>query len=191
MHTHTQTRKHDKKLIRNTRTHIHTHAYSHTRAPRRKARTLNLKSAMPRRSWFISCTHTHTHADTHIDEHTHTHTYTYTHTGTRIHTHTHTHKWCHGNADFTHTHWWYANVHTCTHTGTNTRTQCRGNLWSAIKFHFLHPWDTHYGVATMRRLLKIIGLFCRIQSQLQGFFAKETYNFKEPTNRSYPKSVVN
>ena len=43
-----------------------------------------------------------------------------------------------------------------------------------------------YGVATISRLLKIIGLFCRIASLLQGSFAKETYNFKEPTNRSHP-----
>ena len=31
-----------------------------------------------------------------------------------------------------------------------------------------------YGVATSSRLLEIIGLFCRIQSLLQGSFAKET-----------------
>ena len=36
------------------------------------------------------------------------------------------------------------------------------------------------------RLLKMIGLFCRISSLLQGSFAKETCNFKEPTNRSHP-----
>jgi len=30
--------------------------------------------------------------------------------------------------------------------------------------------------------LVIIGLFCRISSLLWGSFAKETYNFKEPTN---------
>ena len=36
------------------------------------------------------------------------------------------------------------------------------------------------------RLLKIIGLFYRILSLLQGSFAKETYIFKEPTNRSHP-----
>ena len=30
------------------------------------------------------------------------------------------------------------------------------------------------------------GLFCRISSLLWGSFAKETYNFKEPTNRSNP-----
>ena len=43
-----------------------------------------------------------------------------------------------------------------------------------------------YCVATSSRLLKIIGLLCRISSLLQGSFAKETYNFKEPTNRSPP-----
>ena len=46
-------------------------------------------------------------------------------------------------------------------------------------------FDTH-GVATISRLLKIIGLFCRTLSLLWGSFAKETYNFKEPTNRSHP-----
>ena len=43
-----------------------------------------------------------------------------------------------------------------------------------------------YGVATISRLLKIIGLSCRISSLLQGSYTKETYNFKEPTNRSHP-----
>jgi len=36
------------------------------------------------------------------------------------------------------------------------------------------------------RLLKIISLFCKVQSLLQGSFAKETYIFKEPTSRSHP-----
>ena len=36
------------------------------------------------------------------------------------------------------------------------------------------------------RLLKIIGLFCRISSRLQVSFAKETCKFKEPTNHSHP-----
>ena len=43
-----------------------------------------------------------------------------------------------------------------------------------------------YGVATISRLLKIIGLFCRISSLWYVSFAKETYNFKELTNRSHP-----
>jgi len=47
-----------------------------------------------------------------------------------------------------------------------------------------------YGVATISRLLKIVGLFCRISSLLYGSFAKETYNFKEPTNRSHPIAAI-
>jgi len=39
-------------------------------------------------------------------------------------------------------------------------------------------------MATISRLLKITGLFCRISSLLQGSFAKETYHFEEPTNRT-------
>ena len=40
-------------------------------------------------------------------------------------------------------------------------------------------------MATISRLLKIIGLFCRISSLLYGSFAKKTHDFKEPTNRSH------
>jgi len=36
----------------------------------------------------------------------------------------------------------------------------------------------------------MIGLFCRISSLLLGSFAKETYNFKEPANRSHPIAVA-
>jgi len=46
-----------------------------------------------------------------------------------------------------------------------------------------------YGVASSSRLLKIIGLFCRILSLLVGSFAKETNNFKEHTTRSHPIGV--
>jgi len=47
-----------------------------------------------------------------------------------------------------------------------------------------------YGVASISRLLKIIGLFCRISSLLQGSFAKETCNFQRPTSRSHRISHV-
>jgi len=42
------------------------------------------------------------------------------------------------------------------------------------------------GVATISRLLKIIGLFCKRALSKGRYSAKETYNFKEPTNRSHP-----
>ena len=43
------------------------------------------------------------------------------------------------------------------------------------------------GVATISRLLKIIVLFCKRAPQKRLHSAKETYNFKEPTNRSHPR----
>jgi len=43
-----------------------------------------------------------------------------------------------------------------------------------------------YGVATIGRLLKITGLFCKRALQKRLYSAKETYNFKEPTSRSHP-----
>jgi len=44
----------------------------------------------------------------------------------------------------------------------------------------------HYGVATISRLLKITGLFCKRALYKKRYSAEETYNFKEPTNRSHP-----
>jgi len=42
---------------------------------------------------------------------------------------------------------------------------------------------TIYGVASVSRLLKITGLFC---TRAVRYSAKETYDFKEPSNRSHP-----
>jgi len=43
-----------------------------------------------------------------------------------------------------------------------------------------------YGGAGISRLLKIIGLFCKIALWKRLCSAKETYNLKEPTYRSHP-----
>jgi len=43
-----------------------------------------------------------------------------------------------------------------------------------------------YEVATISRHLNITGLFCKRALWKRRYSAKETYNFKEPTNRSYP-----
>jgi len=53
-------------------------------------------------------------------------------------------------------------------------------------------WYNHnrYGVATTSRLLKIIGLFCKRALWKRRYSAKETYNFKEPTNRSHPIAIT-
>jgi len=43
-----------------------------------------------------------------------------------------------------------------------------------------------YGVATIRRNLKIIGLFCKRALQTRRYSANETYHSKEPTTHSHP-----
>jgi len=49
-------------------------------------------------------------------------------------------------------------------------------------------WQEWYEVATISRLLKIIGLVCKRALKNRRYSAKETYNFKEHTNRSHPIS---
>ena len=44
----------------------------------------------------------------------------------------------------------------------------------------------YYGVATISRMLKNIGLFCKRDLQKRPIFCKETNIFKHPTNRSHP-----
>jgi len=53
--------------------------------------------------------------------------------------------------------------------------------WGGI----LSSWY-RYEVATISRLLVIIGLFCKTALWKRRYSARETYNFKEPTNRSHP-----
>jgi len=53
-------------------------------------------------------------------------------------------------------------------------------------FPYISSPLTYYGVATISRLLKIIGLFCKRALQKRLYSAEETYDFKEPTNRSHP-----
>jgi len=43
-----------------------------------------------------------------------------------------------------------------------------------------------YGVATISRMHKNIGLFCKRDLQKRPIFCKETYIFKHPTHRSHP-----
>jgi len=50
----------------------------------------------------------------------------------------------------------------------------------------LSTFTCNYWVATIDRLLEIIGLFCKRDIEKRHFPAKENYKFKEPTNRSHP-----
>jgi len=56
--------------------------------------------------------------------------------------------------------------------------------WQCLTY--MHVCIYTYGVATISRLLKIIGLFCKRALQKRPIFCKETYIFKHPTNRSHP-----
>ena len=54
--------------------------------------------------------------------------------------------------------------------------------WNNSSFGNRSPKIGDYGEATMSRLLKIVGLFCKRALQKRPIFSKETCNFKEPTN---------
>jgi len=51
--------------------------------------------------------------------------------------------------------------------------------------HSYTSYET-YGVATISRMLKYIGLFCKRTLQKRPVFCKETCIFKHPTHRSHP-----
>jgi len=70
---------------------------------------------------------------------------------------------------------------------TMTATHCNTLLVHTLRSHDIVELALlHYGLATISRLLKIIGLFHKTSSLLQGSFAKETSNVKEPTTCSHP-----
>jgi len=75
-----------------------------------------------------------------------------------------------------------ASIHTYAHTShTHTHTRARAHTHTHLSTHCVYLLMRVlvcmnvcvYGVATISRLLKIIGFFCRISSLLQGSFAKE------------------
>jgi len=51
---------------------------------------------------------------------------------------------------------------------------------------WIHLYSAGSGMATISRIRKIIGLFCKRALKKRQYSAKETYNFKEPTDRSHP-----
>ena len=59
-----------------------------------------------------------------------------------------------------------------------TYSLLRGCVSCSLAQFGTYEWVMSYRVATISRLLKIVGLFCRISSLSQGSFAKETCNLK-------------
>jgi len=71
---------------------------------------------------------------------------------------------------------------------TYCRSQ-RGHLFQILSGNtttFRWAGNVCYEMATICRLLKIIGLFCKRALYKRQYSAKETCHFKEPTNRSHP-----
>jgi len=87
---------------------------------------------------------------------------------------------------------------TLRHTATHCNTLRSGV--DTLSFAIIRPFSpsppppTHtrnrqsyrcYGVATISRLLQIIGLFCKRALRKRRYSAKKTYNFMEPIHRSH------
>jgi len=71
------------------------------------------------------------------------------------------------------------------HTHIHTHTHTQAHTYTHITYSYTHI-RYRYGVATISRLLKIIGLFCKRALLKRRYSAKEIYDFKKPTNRSHP-----
>ena len=54
--------------------------------------------------------------------------------------------------------------------------------------YIIYTYIVRYGVASVCKLFKIISLICKRALQKRPYSAKETYDFKEPANRSHPRS---
>jgi len=79
-------------------------------------------------------------------------------------------------------------VYTHTRTATHTRAHARIHAYTQhdgiTGFKFNSVRAKLYGVATISRFLKIVGLFCKRALQKRPIFCKETYEFQEATNQS-------
>jgi len=64
------------------------------------------------------------------------------------------------------------------------RSNPQFRIW--IYYDNKYTYIYRYGVATISRMLKNIGLFCKRDLQKRPIFCKETYIFKHPTHRSHP-----
>jgi len=97
--------------------------------------------------------------------------------------------------------WWHTSEWVTAHiwTSRGTRTVVISlSLLIHLEWVTTHIWISHstraivisYGVASTSRLLKMISLFCKRALQKRRYSAKETYNFKEPTNQSHPIALL-
>jgi len=129
----------------------------------------------------------HQHIDTQVCTHAHAHACTNTHQDidTQICTHAHAHA-------YTNTHMSCVCVYVCsgeTHMYVSTYRHTHLYIFNTCVYISMSTSWYVYGVATISRLLKIIGFFCKRALYTRWYSAKETYNYKEPTSRSHPIST--
>jgi len=60
-------------------------------------------------------------------------------------------------------------------------TRCSAHTRTSSNVLPVKNFESTYGMASISRLLKITGLFCKRALQKRLYPAKETYNFREPT----------
>jgi len=84
----------------------------------------------------------------------------------------------------------FSGMLTHTYTNTHTHTQAHTHTYTHTQ-RIVNCLMAEYGVATISRMRKNIGLFCRRALQKRPVFCKETCIFKHPTNRSHPIGCVN
>jgi len=82
--------------------------------------------------------------------------------------------------------------HTATHCNTlqHTATHCYKRAFVENDLRKAAFVESNKLKLDLSRLLKIIDLFCKTTIYKRLYSAKETYNFKEPTNRSHPIWIV-
>ena len=66
------------------------------------------------------------------------------------------------------------------------KSQKNRNESAYIYCHSNLDLEIRYGGASIRRLLQIVGLFCKRALKKKRCSAKLSYNFKEPTNCNHP-----
>ena len=126
--------------------------------------------------------HIHIQIRIRIHTNTHTHTHTYTHTNTHTYTHTRSHS-------KTHTLHIHTYVCVCLSVCAQFAQQMQQRVCQAQPRQHnitVRTLGMQYGVATISRLLRITGLFCKRVLSKRLYSAKETTNFKEPTNHCHP-----
>ena len=69
---------------------------------------------------------------------------------------------------------------------TLTRVSHDSHEYVCDSFRLQRDHWHYYGVVTISRLFETVGLFCKRALSMRRYSAKETYNFREPTSRSYP-----